>query len=99
MNSADTLTPWFDPEVKPVRVGEYNASRLKAGTLLRWWNGSQWSMPYTNRSERKKECRNHVSVVQDGIFWRGLARDPAKLPPIPDKRGIARVAREMKGRK
>jgi hypothetical protein len=45
--SKQKLTPWFPPEVKPVRNGWYHTDHLELGPDYpamdnRWWNGKKW---------------------------------------------------------
>jgi hypothetical protein len=64
-----TLTPWFPPHVKPVRVGVYQVEddRIEPKILenirpiFSYWNGQNWSNMRGPKRER---------------FWRGLAIDP-----------------------
>lgn len=76
MNEQD-LTPWFPVTVNPVHVGEYNASYLRSGRTLRWWDGKGWSTDYRREDSerRKQECRLRPAVMSR-IEWRGLAKEP-----------------------
>ncbi len=74
------MTPWFPPDVKPVHIGEYNASAISTSEVMRWWDGKRWSLPYlpTFRDEAKRMLRSqHASRrFQKVILWRGLAEKP-----------------------
>lgn len=70
------VTPWYPPEIEPVRVGVYerdNSQHAMAGRFS-YWNGQVWcgwggtvSIAHWNGK------RNHVSSAQH-LPWRGLAR-------------------------
>jgi hypothetical protein len=72
------LTPWYPPEIRPVRVGEYRTCSLWTGKVaLRWFDGKLWSCAYLpdepiviRLGERQK-----ISQYQD-VMWRGLAKEP-----------------------
>lgn len=67
------LTPWFPPEVKPVRFGIYE--RLWSdGPLYALWNGKHWK---TSWGTPDVAARN--SSIGSGVQnlpWRGLAEKP-----------------------
>lgn len=67
------MTAWFPPEIKPVHIGEYNASCLRNPFIRRWWNGSYWSVDYRSDhpEELKMKCRTERTLTT-GIEWRGL---------------------------
>ena len=72
------LTPWFPPEIRPVRVGEYEVrTGWVDAVALRWFDGELWSCVYL--SDEPKEIRNterqYASQYQD-VMWRGLAKEP-----------------------
>lgn len=72
------LTRWFNPDEKPVRIGEYNASMIKDKTVRRWWNGECWSYPYsaavTEHAKRNLRKLKDPERNQNGIFWRGVLK-------------------------
>ena len=71
------LTPWFPPEVLPVRIGEYNASTSHNAALRRWWDGKVWSECYRSWDPKDfKEARKQLATDCGSIYWRGLAQDP-----------------------
>lgn len=80
MPDLQDLTGWFDPKVKPVRLGEYNASQFQNQDTLRWWNGTTWSCMYFGKEPDayKDKARGLVEMakLQDLIYWRGLRYDP-----------------------
>lgn len=83
--SKPKLTPWFPPEVKPVHVGEYNASISMDPGMRRWWDGQEWSLAYpASYSEKEKKIwRNTVarySTSHKRIYWRGLKEKPKGKP-------------------
>lgn len=61
------LTPWFPPEVKPVRAGLYETRTFPGFSSLRHWNGS-WFGCVFDMHER--------SASSDDFEWRGLAEPP-----------------------
>lgn len=68
------LTPWFPPEVKPVRVGWYETHMLKSIVGHSFWAGNKWSNTYFGESWNEINLR---SISFDGAIqkktWRGLA--------------------------
>lgn len=72
------FTRWFKPSEKPVRVGEYNASMVKDKDILRWWDGSSWSLAYLRTDYRKtvdicRKSKMHGSNFT--IYWRGFTTE------------------------
>lgn len=71
-----TMTPWFHPEVKPVRVGEYQASIKRDPAFRRWWNGEKWSILYFSSDPPSFKVRYRDlferASDQDRIYWRGI---------------------------
>ena len=63
------MTPWFQADVQPVRIGTYKR-RLHAGKgtpreRMSAWDGKQW------------EFYGRASIHQTaGFEWRGLAKKP-----------------------
>ncbi|GJH22471.1 hypothetical protein CBA19CS22_38035 [Caballeronia novacaledonica] len=65
-----TMTEWYPPHVKPVRVGVYMTNAL--GGRFQYWNGERWGGyasyeraavdPQTARLESRFQC----------VEWRGL---------------------------
>lgn len=71
--SEQELTEWFPAEIKPVHIGEYNASYLRNPFVRRWWNGQRWSTDYSNdRDESEKEMLRQIPTESTDIEWRGL---------------------------
>lgn len=73
------LTQWFKADIKPTRVGVYQANWLpKADTYGDWyayWDGKEWGWMALNISEAvrvyKETDRRHKRLA-----WRGLAAKP-----------------------
>ena len=67
--SEQELTPWFPPEVKPVRDGVYLTRGIEFSHkgVLRFWNGTCWSWmnDYSNPAPFLAERQ-----------WRGLSKEP-----------------------
>ena len=62
-------TPWYQPHIKPVRKGRYQATVFRDGyddAPYMYWDGKCWINPY-NEDQRCGE-QNRA--------WRGLARRP-----------------------
>ena len=59
------LTPWFPPEIKPVRKGWYEC---RCCTDTFYWTGERWLMM----------PGGGFSSIQN-ISWRGLASPPAEV--------------------
>ena len=69
------LTPWFPPDVKPVRVGWYHTgcdsdNPINSGgesAYNWWWDGHGWH-DYPNGYPSRDQNR----------YWRGLSENPEK---------------------
>lgn len=77
-NTAPTLTPWYPPEIKPVRKGVYErdmeAVLMHAYGQWSYWNGVHWCGWASDReSARNNGIQGLPSLMQDAP-WRGLAR-------------------------
>lgn len=61
------VTPWFPPEVKPVREGWYEATLypawVRSGYPKYKWNGKCWTF-------------GAIAVKDQQRHWRGLASKP-----------------------
>jgi hypothetical protein len=76
------LTPWFDVDTKPVRIGAYQTKfpRFKNSTDdwikgYSYWNGKGWS----NQWSRVVDVNAHKKWTSGAIqekMWRGLAEEP-----------------------
>lgn len=64
------LTPWFPPEVKPVRVGVY---RVAYGRYA-MWNGSKWG--YAHSTIEYASAYPFYDCAWPDKQWRGLASKP-----------------------
>lgn len=71
--SKETLTDWFHPHIKPVRVGWYHTGcgscdpRFeKEGESIDnwWWNGEYWTA-FPDESE---------PIYHQDRWWRGIAK-------------------------
>jgi hypothetical protein len=60
----EQMTPWYPPEIKPVRVGVYKTWH-RAIKKESYWCGAVW-----------RSLRGYELAYQDRC-WRGLAADPA----------------------
>lgn len=81
--SKPKMTDWFPTEIKPVHVGEYNASTEKRADALRWWDGRLWSFAYyaNDCKDEKQHKRLHKRDADSPIHWRGLASKPKGWKP------------------
>lgn len=73
---------------KPSIIGEYNASVSRHTSVRRWWNGEDWSLPFSDsmsvQMKRKRRRIVDKKNVQWSIEWRGLAVMPKNfVPPKP----------------
>jgi hypothetical protein len=66
------MTGWFPPEIAPVHVGVYNASRRYREDVCRDWDGKTWSLGWRNVDSPLTiaECKNHR--IPDVFPWRGF---------------------------
>ena len=63
-------TPWFAPDIKPVRAGIYETWFLNSYSLgYSYWDGLKWSSQYQTQTQVLKHTR--ASGVQ-WKHWRGL---------------------------
>ena len=63
------MTPWFPPDIKPVRIGEYECKYCveNRNPLSRhYWDGKRWIFSRSN------------SWVLNSTIWRGLSRPTRK---------------------
>jgi hypothetical protein len=67
------LTPWFGPEVKPVRKGWYPRKYL-AGVAYSRWNGRSWSCGVFDLGDR--DLVHGIRSNEQHLPWRGLAHPP-----------------------
>ena len=73
------LTPWYPPEVKPVREGWYARKLLSDPDSIQYmnfWNGTRWY--YNNDTYANAEAHFVGRPCGDIIVWhwRGLAEEP-----------------------
>lgn len=63
------LTEWYEPHLKPVRAGEYEAAVFDCGWLYEWrifWDGAQW-----------REKPNGEVLANQAQTWRGQVEQAA----------------------
>lgn len=81
------LTPWYPPEVKPVRVGAY-LIRSSEVVWYRWWNGKKWGLgghtPMQAYRMRRSKALNRE--------WRG--RRLVQRPAIDMPQARQQIARQ-----
>ncbi len=67
------LTPWFDGDQKPVRVGTYQRNFCSA-ILWSYWDGKYWSIAsrYMKTTEAYSQNK-YYSEAQD-LPWRGVMK-------------------------
>ncbi len=75
--SAPKLTKWFDAyDANPKHIGVYLSTVDKREKFYRYWDGNFWhygaSTPQAAFDCQGKRWRYF------GLYWRGLASDPAK---------------------
>lgn len=70
-----TVTSWFDPDVRPVRVGVYEriAPELGGWRCYSLWTGAFWGISADTPNEAAM-CPHQSN--QQGWPWRGLDFDP-----------------------
>jgi len=81
---SQTLTPWFPPEVKPVRAGWYVSAwcpdRWRSPVECHWrrfWNGYRWSLSVKVGVHSNAECAHamrQTSALDDYVYWAGLTK-------------------------
>jgi hypothetical protein len=71
------LTPWFPPEVKPVRRGVYiamvNPLNPADSPYYRRWNGREWLIGGVSPTQAAERPPHPIEAA---ISWRGLAHPP-----------------------
>jgi len=74
MATKPKLTPWFPPEIKPVRVGWYETYVHDKGLKrMRYWNRRSWLFMFDeNIGKPPKLCR----ASSQKQIWRGLSERP-----------------------
>lgn len=75
--STKKLTPWFPPEVKPVREGVYIATVVREETFYRYWDGRLWLTGDNTVKGAYREAGEGIPTWHQSIHWRGLAKAPA----------------------
>lgn len=78
------LTPWFQGDVKPARVGVYTRDDSDTDCdnglpAYSHWNGSRWGHLCGSKDIAQRNV-DYVSAYQS-LPWRGLASDPKASKP------------------
>lgn len=73
-------TEWFDADIDPVHVGEYECVRFggmceQFGVHRLHWNGEKWT--YVQALGMSSAGDFALMLGSSGDKWRGLARDAA----------------------
>ncbi len=69
-----TLTPWYDPSIKPVRPGVYEVRARERARWFRRWTGQFWLCgDSTIEGAASTPGKDRALFLQ---AWRGLAQDP-----------------------
>lgn len=79
MSKKQKLTPWFPPEVKPVRPGVYQTQDkdLPGDTYYNLWDGVSWFYGFGELAERDTWRDESWPDSADSLkHWRGLAEQP-----------------------
>jgi hypothetical protein len=75
-----SLTPWFPPEVKPVRDGVYEINDPEGGKLYRLFRKHRWYYGSTQIKIAAKVSEGDiiplVVLKEDTLPWRGLTENP-----------------------
>lgn len=71
--SKKELTPWFDGDVKPVRVGVYQR-KVDSGFYYCHWDGSIWC--FGGGPEPHYAWTYDSPAFNQSLPWRGLASRP-----------------------
>jgi len=70
----DKTTPWFDGNVKPVRVGVYMRRYHRGGgmevTLFSFWDGIHWIMGAITPKDAMYKVQ-HGPAMQQFLCWCG----------------------------
>jgi hypothetical protein len=71
-----TMTDWFPPHIKPVRVGVYEIKYIGKGShesyMWATWNGKKWSSGSYNLSDGNHK---NFDVANQKKFWRGFTKE------------------------
>lgn len=73
------LTPWYPPNIKPVRPGVYEAqwgsSKLWEDWPYSYWTGEEWANSGATPEEALR-LKNWTLGANQSKKWRGLAKEP-----------------------
>jgi hypothetical protein len=69
------LTPWFPPDVNPVRTGPYKIKKDCPSAWYRYWDGENWYVGATTPDAATHWPRSRLT---DSLKrpWRGIAEEP-----------------------
>jgi hypothetical protein len=70
------LTPWFPPNMKPVRPGLYIASIGRRNRFYRRWTGKRWLYGSYSQEDAATMPARPWPEKDYPLHWRGLASDP-----------------------
>lgn len=73
------FSPWFPPEIKPVRVGVYqvNDADYQNGVAWSYWNGERFCYrTWTETVAYTTYTSENPTALPAFTYWRGLARKP-----------------------
>ena len=72
-----TLTPWFPPDIKPVREGVYEIhSPDFSGIWYSFWDNKNWGWVSRDKEFAVKRYISDPDVRHDAHTWRGLTEQP-----------------------
>lgn len=73
------LTPWFPPEIKPIRVGWYQRKWRKDNDwFANYWDGAHWHHSESATATTQIPIEPHYEAIChcENMYWRGLAKKP-----------------------
>jgi hypothetical protein len=77
LDDEEVMSEWYPPFIEPMHIGVYNASAFGVRDMLRFWNGFQWSLPWTASTlPHDREMFKRMTTKTVGIYWRGLTEKP-----------------------
>lgn len=72
----DDLTPWFPPNVKPVRKGVYETDLSLDTPNYQYWNGKYWCYCCSTPERAAHEANSQYRSSHQRLPWRGLNKHP-----------------------
>jgi hypothetical protein len=70
------LTPWFPPEVKPVRTGVYETDLSLGKPTYQHWTGKYWCYYCSNPEAAALDKNSQLRSSRQRSPWRGLNKQP-----------------------